>query len=295
VIWLVLKIVKTLIKLILAIFGIYVDDNKVHASKTNSRGLRIFGLIIALICLLSVVGVFGAFFFSPGGMFFGINNGYSDKNVFDEGFDIDFKTLNIDSKAGRVLVKDADVEKMQIAIFSDENKRFDIGKRGDEFNIDVKGNGCRGVACFNYKMTRVEVYLPKDYAEKIKIKNNFGDVEVGEFENAGFEITEDYGKVSIKSAGELKLSSSMGPTEIGKVNKRIELDASMGSVDVDELFLSENSKIDASMGGVTIKKTNDIFIDARAEMGSASVAKNNREAKVELKIDCSMGSVTVGE
>ena len=294
IIWLIYAVLVTIIKLILAIFGIYVDDDyKGHKGSKPSRGLRIFGLAIGLFFLLLVIGAIGFFFIMPGGMFFGINNGLSEKKAFDNTYDIDFNTLSIEAKAGRVLVKESDTEKMQVVVFSDENKDYEIGKKGDKFEIDVENEGCRGIACFKYKMPSIEVYLPKDYANKIDIKNNYGDIEVGYFENAIMNIDEDYGKISVKAAKELKAKNNMGATEVGKINGMADLDASMGSIEIEELVLTKNSKIKADMGSVNIKKTNDIYVNAKADMGSVNVTKNNRESKVELDVRCSMGSVNV--
>ena len=106
---------------------------------------------------------------------------------------------------------------------------------------------------------------------------------------------EDMGRVSVKAAKDIKVRNDMGETEINKVYSRVDIDASMGSVDIDELNLDQNSNIEASMGSINISKTNNIYIDASADMGSVNVAKNNRESKVELKIRCSMGSVNVGD
>ena len=295
IIWLVYAVIVTVIKLILAIFGIYVDDDyKGHkAEKPKSRGLRIFGLIMGLFFLLVIIGAIGAFFILPGGMFFGIHKGISDEKVLDKTYDVDFKTLNINTKAGKILVKDSVSEKMQVVIFSDDDEGYEVKKDGDEFKIDMENEGCRGLACFKYKMPSIEVYIPKDYADKISIKNNYGDIEIGYFEKAIMDIDESYGRVSVKAASELKLKNSMGSAEIEHISNAIDLDASMGSVSIDELVITKDSKIDASMGSVNIKKTNDIYIDAKADMGSVNISKNNRESKVELKVRCSMGSINI--
>ena len=297
IIWLIYAVIITILKLIFAVFGVYIDDdeNVMAVGKRPNRGLRIFGLVMALLCLILVIGFLGVVFVVPGGMFFGINKGISDRIVYDEDFEVDFKTLNISAKAGAIDVKETQNEKMQVKVYSDESKEYEIRKYEDNFRINVDNDGCRGVACFNYKMPRIEVYLPENYAEKIEIKNDYGDINVGYFEKAIMNIDEDYGKISVKAAAELKAKNDMGATNINKVVGAVDVEASMGSVDIEELYLTKNSRIEASMGSVNVKKTNDIYIDAKADMGSANVAKNNRESKVELKVRCSMGSINIGD
>lgn len=297
IIWLVYAVIVTLIKLILAIFGIAVDDDyKAHkADKPKSRGLRIFGLIMGLFFLLVIIGAIGAFFIMPGGVFFGIHKGVSGNQVHYESYDVDFETLKISAKAGVIDVKDTLEDKMTVIIYSDEAKEYEVKKYDDIFKIDVENEGCRGFACLKYNTPKIEVYVPEKYAEKIVIKNNYGDINVGYFEKATLDIDEDMGKVSVKAAKDIKVRNDMGATEINKAYSRVDIDASMGSVDIDELSLDQNSNIEASMGSINISKTNNVYIDAKADMGSVNVAKNDRESKVELKVRCSMGSINIGD
>ena len=297
IIWLIYAVIVTVIKLILAIFGIYVDDDyKGHKiDKPKSRGLRIIGLIFGLFFLLVIIGAIGAFFILPGGVFFGIHKGVSGNQVHYESYDVDFETLKITAKAGVVDVKDTLEDKMTVIIYSDEAKEYEVKKYDDIFKIDVENEGCHGIACFKYNIPKIEVYVPEKYADKIVIKNNYGDINVGYFERATLDIDEDMGKVSVKAAKDLKIRNSMGETDINKVYSRADIDVSMGSLNIDELNLDQNSNIEASMGSINISKTNNVYIDASADMGSVNIAKNNRESKVELKIRCSMGSINVGD
>jgi len=293
IIWLLYAVLVTIIKIILAIFGVSVDDDCVSETKKPSYGLRIFGLIMALFCLLLVISFVGVLFVNPGGMFFGINKGYSDRNIYDETYEVDFKTLDINSKAGKIDVKESDDNNMRVMIYSDESKNYEIGKNNDVFKINVENDGCRGIACFDYKMPRIEVYLPENYAEKIEIKNNYGDITVGEFENATMVIDEDYGEAKIGAVKNLELKNSMGATKIDKILGSAKIENSMGAIKIEELAITENSTIENSMGSINIKKTNDIYIDAKADMGSANISKNNRESKIELRVRCSMGSINI--
>ena len=297
IIWLIYAVAITILKLILAIFGIYIDDddNVETSNKSKHYGLRIFGLGMALFCLLLVLGFVGVFFFSPGGIFFGVNKGTSDTLAYDKSFDVDFKTLSVKAKAGTIDLKETEADELRVAIYSDEKKEYEIKSAGETFIVSVENDGCRGISCFNYKMPKIELYLPKDYADKIEIKNNYGDINVGYFEKAIMNINEDYGRISVKAVKEINSKNNMGETKIGNVLGKINLEASMGAVNIDELNLTENSNIEASMGSINIGKTNEIYIDADADMGSSNVTKNHRESKIELTIRCSMGSINVGE
>ena len=219
----------------------------------------------------------------------------SETLAYDKTFDVDFKTLSVKAKAGTIDVKETEADELHVVIFSDEKKEYDVKSTGDTFVVNVENNGCRGISCFNYKMPKIEIYLPKDYADKIEIKNNYGDINIGYFEQALMSIDEDYGRISVKSVKNLTAKNNMGETKVEKVLGKINLEASMGAVNIDELNLTENSNIEASMGSINIGKTNEIYIDADADMGSSNVAKNYRESEIELKIRCSMGSINVGE
>lgn len=182
---------------------------------------------------------------------------------------------------------------MQVVIFSDESKEYEVKKSGDDFKIDIDNEGCRGISCFNYKMPRLEVYLPANYAEKIEIKNNYGNITVGNFKDATMKIDEDYGETKVDAVKDIELKNDMGATKINKILGSAKIENSMGSVEIEELAITKNSAIENSMGSINIKKTNDIYIDAKADMGSANISKNNRESKVELRVRCSMGSINI--
>ncbi len=296
IIWIVYALVAAVVKLIFAIFGIYVDEDHCgHKTKKEaSRGPKIIGLLFGILALFISLCMLGALFFTPGGLFFGINKGTSDTLAYEKTYDVDFETLKIEAEAGQVNIKNNEEDKAHVVIYSDEGKAYDIDKKDKTLLIDVENDGCRGFACFNYKIPRIDVYLPADYADKIEIENNYGDINVGYFENALVSIDEDMGKVTVDTVKELTMKNNMGATEINKVTGYVDISASMGSVEIKELALEKNSTIEASMGSINIKKAEKVYIDAKADMGSVNVSSNDRDSKVELKVRCSMGSVNIG-
>lgn len=62
---------------------------------------------------------------------------------------------------------------------------------------------------------------------------------------------------------------------------------------MEKCNLNENSSIHATSGGVKIKETNDIYIEAKANSGDVKVENNNRLSEIELKIETTSGEIKV--
>ena len=167
-------------------------------------------------------------------------------------------------------VKNVRSDKARVIIYSEESDGYRVNTYDDILDVNLMDDSCSGFACIGYKAPVIEVYLPEDYA-----------------------ITEDMGKVKIESGKDIKTHNSMGSIEIEEVTGSLDVDASMGSVEIDTLKITEDSNINASMGSVNIKHADDIYVESKTDMGSSNVRDNDRNSKVTLKVHCSMGSINV--
>ena len=57
--------------------------------------------------------------------------------------------------------------------------------------------------------------------------------------------------------------------------------------------MQEASKIDVDLGDVKIKETNDIYIEAKTDLGDTKINNNNRTSNVTLKIKVDCGNIKV--
>jgi hypothetical protein len=67
----------------------------------------------------------------------------------------------------------------------------------------------------------------------------------------------------------------------------------MGDVEIENLHLTENSDISLSMGNIRIDHVGDVRVDADVDMGNKNINGGNDDAAVKLRIDNSMGNISV--
>lgn len=288
------------------------------------------GLIVLLIILLTIISIVlltGMFLMINGKFRFNIFGGHkvSTELIAEEEYENKFKKVDIDTGAADVYIKESDSNKVKVLIYG-EKEDTKLEKTDEELKIDIHENK-RHFFSFGVEMSKVEVYIPKDYKEKIIIKNAYGNIEIGKFLNAEMEISEDCGDISIQSAkkaqikndyGDIKLEEaeeadikqSAGNVEVGKVKdiqvknnfgdikikevtNYIEADEDCGEIKIDKVTLNKNSRIKNNFGDVKIGNTNEIFIEAKTDMGDVKINNNYHKSDVSLKIDNDCGDIKV--
>ena len=263
-------------------------------SKPKSAALR--ALTIFLIAMLSVAAVGLTVFLVAslnGGISFGrfmLKN--AEEIAFDKTYAMDFSELSIRASAADVTISSSDKKDAHLTIYADDATEISAKDMNDQLAISIEGERCVGF-CFGATSPRIELSLPESYAGKITVDNDYGSVELADFERARAEITDDYGSVTLGKILDAKVKNSCGDIKIGKVLEHLDIKNSMGSIEIGEIILKKNSRIENSMGSIKIERTNEIHIDAVADLGSVEIAENHDDAAVELTIKNSMGSIEV--
>ncbi len=88
---------------------------------------------------------------------------------------------------------------------------------------------------FNTKVSKTEIYVPKTYDKLIEIKNNYGNVEIGEFENSTISIEEDYGNVKVENAKDITIQNNYGDISLGDAESAT-LNESCGDIKIKKLI-----------------------------------------------------------
>jgi len=289
------------------------------------------GLIISLIAFLVIVCIMltcfmvsvinGKHVFTR--MF--VSNRQSNKLVIDETYENIFSEIKINTDASDVYVKESSDNNVKVLVYGDEDKsKIDVN--GNSLNISSKEKKCFGF-CFNVTKAKVEVYLPKDYKNSIVINNKYGDVNVGSFLEAkvsvnascgdvlikgalNAKVDNDYGDIKINNAKDANVTASAGDIKIGKVNnvtvknsygdieisnvlEFMNIEADCGNVEIKNVNINKNSSIKDDFGDIEIDNTNDIYIDAKTDLGEVDVKRNNRMSNITLKIKNSCGDIEV--
>ena len=263
----------------------------------GKKGLYIFLIVFLSILVLGlgallVVGLTGK------GGFFGFRFGQSHTSsnlVIDKKYDFEeLEDVKIKIKAGSLKVLNTESEDDEVALkfYAEKEKWADVNATRSSLKIEDKSDDCHFI-CFNWEGVKIELYLPAKYAGKLVIESDYGDMEVGSFNEASVYLDSSAGDVRVESAKNITASLSAGNFELGDCLGKLKIDNSMGNVEIDHLHLSEDSDIDMSMGNVEIDHVGDVRVESDVSLGDSSIEGDNKKSDIVLKIDNSMGNVTV--
>lgn len=271
-------------------------------------------LIIGLIILLSLISI-SLIIFMVGmlnGNFkvfgFRFNNKVSQELVMNEIYQEKFQNIYIDSDAGDIHIKESYDKTTKVIIYGDENK-IDVKNTTNDLSIEIEENGCKGF-CFNYTISKIEVYLPQDYVGTIDIENSYGNIAIDNFENANIHIDANYGDVEVGAAKELTVKEDAGDVDVGTViSAKIEnhfgdievdtitgylnLENNCGDIKLHSIVLDKNSYIKDDLGDIEIQNTNEIYIDAETSLGDVDIKHNYPKSDVTLQIENNCGDIEV--
>lgn len=265
--------------------------------KAGRKGLYIFlivflSLIVLGLSALLVVGLTG-----KGGLF-GFHFGQSSTSsnlVLDKKYEFEeLDRVEIKIKSGSLKITNTDSEDDEVSLkfYADKDAYAYVDDDKDSLKIEDRSDDCR-FFCFNWVGVKVELSLPKDYAGDLIVDTSYGDVDIAEFNEATLRIDSSAGDVNIKSVKDIQASLSAGNFELGDCLGEARIDNSMGNVKIKELHLTKNSQIDLSMGNVEIDNVGDVNVEADTSLGDQNVEGGNRKSDITLKIDNSMGNITV--
>lgn len=296
------------------------------------------GGIIVLISILSVLAValVGLMLWIMignrnlfGGFTFGFGNKMSTKLVLDEVYDNTFQYIDLDLDNGDIYLKQSSDDKVHVKVYSDKDK-MTSSISAEQLAISFKEEA-KHTFNFSFRTVRnkIEVYLPKDYKNKIELINNYGDIVVDAFLEARFKIVADCGDITLQGAKTIDIENDYGDIELGTVKvarvhadcgdisiskvgeliaennygditiKQVEhylkLKADCGDIHLDSVVLGKNSSIKNSFGDVIIKHISDVYVDAKTDFGDVDITDNNRKADIVLTIEDDCGDIEVGK
>lgn len=293
-------------------------------------------LIISLIVGLSIITILLTIFFigiltNKKWKFLNFNTwnfGHKISNalVIDKTFDTIFDEIQIDAESSDIQIKEGKENQIRVKIYG-EKDQAKIDVTNTKLNVTSSNKPCIGI-CFNQTISRIEVYIPTSYKNKIKITNQYGDVQIAEFTDLTVDIKmdagdlsigsvkigkikNDYGDIEVKrhaknldieeSCGDveidevddIKVINNYGDITIHKVNNFLDIDDDCGDIEIDSVNLKENSSIHNSLGDIEIGFTNEIYIKAKTNLGDVEIHNNYQKSDITLTLNNSCGDITV--
>lgn len=288
-------------------------------------------IIIGLIVLISVIciALIVLMINMMNGKFqlngFKFSHKVSNELVIDETYDVDFSDVSVTTNASDIYIKVATDNNVRVVIYGDKDNTK-VETSNNKLSIISKEKTCVGF-CFNTTIAKIEVYLPKNYDKTINVVNNYGDISIDEFLQATIDIEEDCGDVTVsggnlvsidndygditlnkakvanikESAGDVKIGTvddvtvenDYGDIEINSVNNYLRLINDCGDIKVDNIILNKNSTIKDDYGDIKIGSTNEVYINAKTDLGDVKITKNYQNSDIVLLIENDCGDIIV--
>lgn len=257
-------------------------------------------------------------------VFLNFNHKTSTNLVLDEVYDSTLSEINVRSYMGDVYIKQSTSGEIKAVIYSENKATAEVYNNG--LVIELAKEKCN-FGCIGKKASKVEIYLPSDYNQVINIDNDYGNVYVAEFVNAEInaeadcgniniiagknvnivnnygdinlkkaqkaEVTEDCGDIKIGEVFDIKAKNAYGDIEIDYVNNYLDIENNCGDIEIDNININENSQIKNDLGDIEIGQTNEIYIDAKTDLGDVDIRNNYNKSDIILKIKNSCGDIEV--
>ena len=296
-----------------------------------NKSFKITMIVLLSIILFACTGGFIALLVGVKSSNFNFSFGSGEFNsydlVFDKEYDGDYKGINVDTKAADIKFLSSDNEKVTVKIYGKEDA-VNVSENNDELDIKyLLEENNKSLFGFNTKSSRIEVYVPEQYAGKFNVKTNAGDISAVSFKNASMSVTSSAGDIKVNNineldantkagdfkigtANELKIKSSAGDIKVSKVTNadidakfgdikissvdgKVKIIGQAGDVDINNLNLKEDSSITLKTGDVKIDNSNEVYFDIKNDIGDTKINNNYRDAKVTFTIKNHVGDVEI--
>lgn len=219
----------------------------------------------------------------------------SEQVIYDESYTMsEINHLEILSSSGDVTFSESTDGQIRVVVYGKDAEELETSLNDGKWRIDYSKYKNKSVSFgWNFYMNDINVYLPKEYANHISLNTNYGNVEVIDLENATMEIESDCGNVTLGKIKDISVDSDYGDVKIETVLEKLSIKSSCGDVKINSIAITQNSEIESDFGDVKIGETNDIFIQAKTDLGDVKVNNNNRYGDVVLKIENDCGDIKV--
>lgn len=261
----------------------------------NNKGLIITLIILLIIVIILLIAFLGL---SINGKI-GLQKWNAKKSkqvIFDNSYEMSqVGSLEILSAAGDIKFEESTDGKVRVVVYGENEEELQVSLNGNQLNVDFAQYRHRKFFLgFRFYSNDIMIYLPKDVAHEISVKANYGDIKAIDLPNSTMNIREDCGDVILGKMKNVFVKNSYGDIKIAEISNKVEIESDCGDVKIGSVNLMENSSIVNSLGDIKIGQTNEIYMDAKTELGEVKINHNDRHADIILKIQNSCGDIKVG-
>lgn len=263
----------------------------------KNRNIIIILIILLVIIIIGLIAFLVMSLNGKGSFMFNFGNfgRKSTDKIFEESYNSqEINNLEILSNAADIKIENAMDENIRVVVYGNNSSNVKVDFYNNKLTIDNSRHSQKW-SFFSSYINEIVVYVPEDYANEINIKNNYGNCQADNLENATINIDADCGNIKLQKVKNINVKCSYGNVDIETVLNKIQVTSDCGNVKINDLQIKEDSSIKSDYGNVKINHTSNIYIEANVDLGDVKIKNNNRSAEITLKIDADCGDVKVGE
>ena len=249
----------------------------------------------------------------------------SDELVLEQTYDTVINEININTKMTDIDIKHSTDDTIKVITYG-EKDYIKLNERNNKLSIDIDNKSLISFKFYSY-ISKVELYIPSNYNRLIRINNEFGNINIGEFDNLTLDVKQKIGNLSINSLDFIKTENKNGNIKIDRVvkarlsnkngkiiikevddlvidnvngnvtienlNEYLKINLDSGNIKIDSINLTKDSIINLRYGNVIINEIKDINVDAKTDRGKKEVKNNNNKSDIKLKIHNKSGDIKV--
>lgn len=260
------------------------------------------GLIITLIILLAIIVICLIAFlvaclrenimFSKGFIFLGEKN---TNKIFEQEYEAqDIENLEILEESGDIKFEETSQQKIKIVVYGENEEDVEVTLNENKLKVNYTKNKISFLNLGNHK-NNITIYIPSNYSNTINVKNNYGNCEINDLENATIDIDCDCGNVELGKVKNAKIKCDYGNVEIESVLNKCDIRSDCGNVEIKKLEINEDSSIKCDLGNIDIEEINDIYVQSEVDLGKTNISKNNTNSEITLTLKCDCGNVNIGK
>ena len=266
----------------------------------------ILAILLAIVAIFMTIGL--VFLIKNDFKFSGKINISEPKLIEEKEFEY-INNLNVDTRTTDVYIKKSDDNKIKVQIYSDRVKEKEITNTEESLIVKLREENC-SFCFFNFKSSKIYVYLPENYNKNIIINSTTGDIHIDEFKLATSNISLTTGDIHIDAINNVNIKGTTGDVNVGDVNdivtqirtgdiridnvyNYLSLTTTTGDIRIEKANLNRNSSISSTTGDIKIRTINNIYVDVNSNVGDVKVNNNNRKSDIELTIKSNVGDVKV--
>ena len=211
--------------------------------------------------------------------------------IFDKVYDEKIEKLEIISSAGDINFKESLDGKFKVVVYGRNAQDLKVEFENSILRIDYSEKN--KIISFGVNKKDILIYIPKEYENYIDLRADYGDIDIADLENADISIKESCGNVKLGKIKNARIENSYGDIKIEEVLNKCDIKNDCGDIKIQNLYIQEFSNINSSFGDIKIGNTNEIYVDAKTDLGDLKINTNNRYSETILKIKNSCGDIKI--